>query len=387
MHSAGMIVVSQDEFRALPGLVALHRAGYALARGDLAETASHARRVLDLAPEDDILTRGGATALMGLAAWASGDLETAYRSYSEGMADVERGGHLRQLLAAPSHWRTYGSRRVVSAMRRVSTSRHCASRANRVALPRAGRQTCTSGSASSNASGTSWRRDAIATEEPGARCESGFAQNTYRWRLAMARVHEAQGDFDGALDLLSGAQPPFMIDFSPNVRPIAAVRARVLVRQGRSGEALDWAREHGLSANDDLSYLREYEHITLARALLASGSAIEAAGLLDRLLEAAERGGRSGKRDRNPGAAGARASDAGRHARCAGATGARPDPGRARGILPRVCGRRTADGGAARRQLRNAGSLRATFSDCWPNLALVRTRRAARQAELDRAAE
>ena len=55
-----------------------------------------------------------------------------------------------------------------------------------------------------------------------------------------------------------------------------------------------WAREHGLSVEDDLSYVREYEHITLARALLASGSAVQAAGLLDRLLQAAERGGRTG---------------------------------------------------------------------------------------------
>ena len=67
-----------------------------------------------------------------------------------------------------------------------------------------------------------------------------------------------------------------MIDFSPNVRPIAAMRARVLVRQGRTGEALGWAREHGLSVEDDLSYVHEYEHITLARVLLASGSAVQA---------------------------------------------------------------------------------------------------------------
>ena len=30
-----------------------------------------------------------------------------------------------------------------------------------------------------------------------------------------------------------------------------------------------WARERGLSVDDDLSYLREFEHITLARVLLA----------------------------------------------------------------------------------------------------------------------
>ena len=40
-------------------------------------------------------------------------------------------------------------------------------------------------------------------------------------------------------------------------------------RPGQVGEALDWAREQGLSAADELSYLREFEHITLARVLLA----------------------------------------------------------------------------------------------------------------------
>ena len=64
-------------------------------------------------------------------------------------------------------------------------------------------------------------------------------------------------------------------------------------------EALVWARERGLSAHDDLSYLREFEHITLARVLLAryksdrEGRSInEARGLLKRLLQAAEAGGR-----------------------------------------------------------------------------------------------
>jgi len=85
------------------------------------------------------------------------------------------------------------------------------------------------------------------------------------------------------------------------VRPIAASRARVGVAQGRLGEALDWAREQDLSAHDDLSYLQEFEHITLARVLLArykidraDGSMLETIGLLERLLQAAEEGGRMG---------------------------------------------------------------------------------------------
>ena len=41
------------------------------------------------------------------------------------------------------------------------------------------------------------------------------------------------------------------------------------IAQGRLGDGLGWAREHGLSVEDELSYLREFEHITLARVLLA----------------------------------------------------------------------------------------------------------------------
>ena len=44
------------------------------------------------------------------------------------------------------------------------------------------------------------------------------------------------------------------------------------IAQGRLSEASGWARERGLSAADDLSYVREFEHITLARLLLAQGT-------------------------------------------------------------------------------------------------------------------
>jgi ATP/maltotriose-dependent transcriptional regulator MalT len=74
-----------------------------------------------------------------------------------------------------------------------------------------------------------------------------------------------------------------------------------LVAQGRLGEALSWARERGLSAHDDLGYLREFEHATLAKVLIAhyegervEQSIHEATGLLERMLQAAEEGERKG---------------------------------------------------------------------------------------------
>ena len=79
------------------------------------------------------------------------------------------------------------------------------------------------------------------------------------------------------------------------------MKARIWVAQGRLTKALEWVREQGLSVDDVPSYLREFEHMTLARVLIAryksdreTGSIHGAIGLLERLLQAAEEGGRMG---------------------------------------------------------------------------------------------
>ena len=92
--AAAMVVVDDEAFRRLPGAIAVARAGQALARGDVADTVKYARRVLDLLPEDDHLSRGGAAAFLGLAAWTSGDLEDAHRAYAEGMAHLQLAGNI-----------------------------------------------------------------------------------------------------------------------------------------------------------------------------------------------------------------------------------------------------------------------------------------------------
>ena len=103
------------------------------------------------------------------------------------------------------------------------------------------------------------------------------------------------------LELLDEAERLYVGDFYPKVRPIAALKARVWVAQARWGDALGWAREQGLSAEDDLDYLREFEHITLARVLLAGSkrdradhSLPEVMGFLERLRRAADEGDRMG---------------------------------------------------------------------------------------------
>ena len=124
----------------------------------------------------------------------------------------------------------------------------------------------------------------------------GLPQHPYRWRVARADLCAAEGHLVRAAALLVEAESVYDGDFSPDVRPVAAQRARVLLALGRSDEARHWARDRGLSPDDDLAYVREFEHVTLARILLhqPAGERRAAARLLDRLAAAAEAGGRTG---------------------------------------------------------------------------------------------
>ena len=129
---------------------------------------------------------------------------------------------------------------------------------------------------------------------------AGLPQHPYRWRVALAEVRAAQGDTATALGLLEEAERVYVADFAPQVRPVDAVRARVLAASGQVAEALAWASRRGVAPTDELTYLHEYEHVTLARVLLADHAAsgspaplAAASSLLDRLLAAAEAGDRT----------------------------------------------------------------------------------------------
>jgi LuxR family maltose regulon positive regulatory protein len=302
--SAEMVVVDKEEFRRLPGMIAIARAGLALALGDVPGTVTYARRALDLAPEDDHRTRGGAAGFLGLAYWTSGDLEAAHRTYADGMASLQKAGNISDAINGAT---------TLAAIRIAQGRLHDAMRTYEQALQLAMEH----GTPGFAVRGTAdmyvgmseilrERNDLHAATQHLLRSKemgehTGFPENRYRWRVAMARIRHAQGDLEGALEMLDEAERLYMSDFSPNVHPIAAWKTRVWVAQGRLAEALGWARKQGLSAEDELSYLREFEHITLARILLARygsdhiDSAIhEAIGLLERLLKAAQEGGRMG---------------------------------------------------------------------------------------------
>jgi len=297
--STAMVVVDDQEFRRLPGAIAVYRAAQALAVGDVAETIRHARRALDLVSADDHLVQGSATGLLGLAYWTTGDLEHAHRSYSECMASLERVGFITDTLGCAIALADIriAQGRPGDAMRTYERASQRASEA----VPPVLRGTADMHVGMSelhlernDVAGA--MRHLRASTELGE--HAGLPQNAYRWRVVLARIRTAEGDLDGALDLLDEAEREYLSDYFPEIRPIAALKARVWIAQGKLGEAMRWASEHGLSAEDDLTYLREFEHVTFARLMLArrdpDGRPIpQALDLLGRLLRSAEAGQRT----------------------------------------------------------------------------------------------
>ena len=298
-----LVVLDETELARLPGAIETYRAALALVAGDPAATVRHAALAIARAAPGDDLTVAAASALSGLASWSTGDLETAHRGYSSAVDGLRRAQNYSDVLGCSI---TLGDLRITQG--RLGDARRTYEDALRLAgehevdSPLRGTADMLVGLSQVALE----RGDLAAAGAHLSRVDelgelNGLPQNPYRRRVAKARLLAALGDLPGAVGLFEEADAVYVGDFSPNVRPVPAQRARALLAQGRLADALDWARGQQLAPDDDLSYVREYEHVTLARILVhqhgVDGSASTlrtACGLLERLRAAADDGGRTG---------------------------------------------------------------------------------------------
>jgi LuxR family maltose regulon positive regulatory protein len=266
-----LVIRDRAEWERLPAVMATHRAGLALVAGDVDATIAQADAALALAATHDQLTVASASALKGLASWSRGDLVSAHASYSAAVAGLAAIGHVSDVLACTV---------TLVELELQQGQLDAAHRSARQALDLAAagaRQEVVRGTADMwvALSRVTWQRgDVAATAGFLDRAAdlgeaAGLPQQPYRWRVAMAELREAQGDPGAADALLEEAERSFDSDFSPNVRPVPAVRARLRLRTGDLAAARAWAHTAGVDVTDELTYLREFEHVTLARLLLA----------------------------------------------------------------------------------------------------------------------
>ncbi len=299
-----VIIVDEGERRRLPAMIELYRAALSKLQGDLEGNVAHARRVLELVNADDDIGRGGAETFLGLAAWGMGDLDQGFAWYEQGMASLERGGLVTDVVGAG----------IIGADIRIAAGRLTdAMRIYEAGLDRATRTDPPLKGATDMHTGLAeiayqrGRLDEAQAHLDAGRSlgdELGFPREPYRWRVVQARILQARGNVDAALPLLDEAERLYLSEFSPDIHPIPAIRARLLIAHGRTADARSWAHRTGLAPTDELTYVREYEHTTLARLLVAEaandrvGARALPAGLalLDRLLAAVEPGHRDGSR-------------------------------------------------------------------------------------------
>ncbi|MEI8190027.1 MAG: LuxR C-terminal-related transcriptional regulator [candidate division NC10 bacterium] len=295
-------VADEEQLRDLLATIEVARAYNAHSVGDVPGTVKHAQRVLELLPEGDHVRRQQATGLIGLTYWASGDLEAADRVFVDYSARLLAAGNIPDAISAmtvlpeirPALGRLREASDALVRLLRVVADQGEPPPPDAADLYRGLGELATERGELAAAAAHLLR-----SRELGEQGELPVWR--WHWCVAQARLREAEGDLEGALGLLDEAQRLFIRTPLPDARPLAALKARIWATQGRLAEASEWARERGLSVDDDLGYLHEFEHITLARVLIArheserlDGAILDAAGLLERLLHAAEEGGRIG---------------------------------------------------------------------------------------------
>ena len=287
-----------DQLRTLPATIAIYRASLAQARGDAAATEAHARRAWTLAGPGDHHVRGAAAGFLALTAWSAGDIAAACATFADAIASLRAAGsrvdELSSTALLAEMWQVAG---------RPDTARALAE----AALVEADGL----GPAASRASADLHVQLAVLDTEAGdlvaaeahldaARSlaeDASGSESRYRWFRAAGRLAAARGVPDRALALLTQAEERYTPGFYPNTQPLGAMKARVSIEAGDLDAAAAWASGAGVAADDEVAYLREYEHLTLVRLLLARrgpGEVDAARGLLGRLGAAAVASGREG---------------------------------------------------------------------------------------------
>ena len=291
-----------ERFASLTTELAAARVYLAQALGNTPGSLEHAKNALALTPEGDHAGRATGLALVALAHWGRGELDAAHRSFSDALVAMRAVGHdldairgifvLGDIRVAQGRLReavsTYESG--LQLAREVEHSAAAETDELHLGLSEVHREW-------NDLAAARMHLDILARSAN----DRAHNANLWRWDTAMARLSEADGQLDAALERLNEAGKHERRDPVPRVRPIPALKARVRLAQGMVDDAMAWVRDARIGPNDELSYLREFEHVTLARVLVArqatrvgERSADEALRLLERLRGAAQAGGRMG---------------------------------------------------------------------------------------------
>src|SRR5260370_13540243 len=114
----------------------------------------------------------------------------------------------------------------------------------------------------------------------------------YKGYMTLARVKYAQGETDQAFAVLQQAEQ--RLHTRLYTAQLVAYRVRLWIAQREVTRAAAWGHACGLTTEDQPSYQREWEYLTLVRLRFVQHRADETMSLLRRSLGMAEKGKRTG---------------------------------------------------------------------------------------------
>ena len=265
-----MVVTDETQLEALPAMIAMTRAYNAQVQGDLSATVKYAELALQLIPEGDLFRRAQATITLEVTHWTRGDLEAARSALEDWMNSMRKAGNIVFVVAS-----AFALADIQVAQGRLREAAQTYQQAIQLAAEHGpDAQQITAHHYLGLAMLQHEMGEDAAAAENMQKAEEMGEQTTlvdwsYRWHVAQARLKEFGGDLEAALVLLDEARRVYVKTPIPDTRPIEALKANIYLKQGRLDKAQDWVRKRGLSADDEISYLNEFEHLILARVLIA----------------------------------------------------------------------------------------------------------------------
>ena len=301
---AAMLTSSHVNRRSLQAQLVNARLFHAQAVGNRRDTIKFGEEALALLDEGDHYTRGITQALLGVVYFANGQVTEAHQAIAEGMNSLKQAGNLtialQGIFALTDIKLAQGQ--LHQAIETVEQGLQLATTQGEQPLPGTADLHLTLSDLyrmqGNETKAASHFEQAVAFSPRAALPEwpTSFA-------LAQAKNALAQSKPDEAIQLLNQAAATRHAAQSayPILQPIAALKARIWLTQDKLSKVEAWANESSLAADDPPNFTREFEHLTLARLLIAQYRAepkrhpIEAVHkLLLRLQQAAETNGRKG---------------------------------------------------------------------------------------------
>ena len=280
------------------------RALLAMLKGDIQKSIQLSRSALEVLTEDQLLFQSLAADNLGMCYVLSGDLPSASQAFEEVVRIAQRSGNTMMAVAALSN---------LAGLQVVQGHLHGAwahyQEILELATDRNGRRLPVAGKAL-------FGLGELAREMNDLEAASHYLTEAIDLLtqfveiglvialLSLARVRQAQGDWDSAWDLLHQAQQKAGESRSVQMddRLVEVARARFSIQQGRYDQALSWAKERRLDENPLAGIsvaagspgfdIIEPEYLTLARLYLAQGFPEKALEILEAMLEIDERKGR-----------------------------------------------------------------------------------------------